>query len=101
MDMKLELELIPVSDVDRARRSTRSGWVPGRRGHDADGRSPRRAAHVPGIGLLAIRHFDRDTAEWRPGADPEHGDYGSFADFADPDGNTRVLQEVGHHGGEG
>ena len=30
-----------------------------------------------------------------PGPDPERGDYASFADFADPDGNTWVLQERG------
>jgi len=29
-----------------------------------------------------------------PGPDPEHRDYGSFADFSDPDGNTWVLQEA-------
>jgi hypothetical protein len=28
--------------------------------------------------------------------DPAHADYGSFADFRDPDGNSWVLQEVGH-----
>ena len=31
---------------------------------------------------------------WVDGVDPEHSDYASFADFADPDGNTWVLQEV-------
>jgi hypothetical protein len=31
---------------------------------------------------------------WVDGVDPEHADYASFADFADPDGNTWVLQEV-------
>jgi hypothetical protein len=31
---------------------------------------------------------------WEPGPDPDHRDYGSFADFSDPDGNTWVLQEV-------
>lgn len=30
-----------------------------------------------------------------PGLDPDRGDYASFADFADPDGNTWVLQERG------
>jgi hypothetical protein len=34
------------------------------------------------------------AGEWKPGADPSHADYNSFADFADPDGNTWVLQEV-------
>ena len=33
--------------------------------------------------------------EWQvPGPDPNHGDYGSFATFHDPDGNGWVLQEV-------
>ena len=47
-----------------------------------------------GVEVGEVRHFDRDALEWRPGPDPEHGDYASFADFADPDGNTWVLQEV-------
>jgi hypothetical protein len=29
-----------------------------------------------------------------PGPDPQRESYMSFADFADPDGNTWVLQEV-------
>ncbi|HEV7492545.1 VOC family protein [Baekduia sp.] len=29
-----------------------------------------------------------------PGPEPEHGSYGSFASFSDPDGNGWVLQEV-------
>jgi hypothetical protein len=33
---------------------------------------------------------------WQPGTDPERRDYASFADFADPDGNTWVLQEIGY-----
>jgi catechol 2,3-dioxygenase-like lactoylglutathione lyase family enzyme len=36
---------------------------------------------------------------WAPGPDPRRGDYASFADFADPDGNTWILQEIGHHPG--
>ena len=47
-----------------------------------------------GVEVSDVRHFDREAAEWQPGPDPEHGDYASFADFADPDGNTWVLQEV-------
>jgi catechol 2,3-dioxygenase-like lactoylglutathione lyase family enzyme len=49
-----------------------------------------------GVEVSDLRHFDRDQGEWQAGVDPAHGDYGSFADFADPDGNTWVLQEVGH-----
>ena len=30
------------------------------------------------------------------GADPERRDYASVADFADPDGNTWVIQEIGY-----
>ena len=29
-----------------------------------------------------------------PGPDPKRGDYGSYASFADPDGNRWLLQEV-------
>src|SRR5918994_183288 len=47
-----------------------------------------------GVEVSDVRHFDREAGEWRTGADPEHGPYASFADFADPDGNTWVLQEV-------
>jgi len=36
---------------------------------------------------------------YAPGVDPARGDYASFADFADPDGNTWVLQERGYHPG--
>lgn len=32
-----------------------------------------------------------------PGADPQRQDYGSFVFFADPDGNSWAVQEVGRH----
>ena len=45
-----------------------------------------------GVAVSEVRHM---TAEgWKPGPDPQHAVYNSFADFADPDGNTWVLQEV-------
>ena len=47
-----------------------------------------------GVDVSDVRHFDRAAGEWRPGSDPERATYNSFADFADPDGNTWVLQEV-------
>ena len=47
-----------------------------------------------GVEVSEIRHFDREAGEWKPGRDPARGRYASFADFADPDGNTWVLQEV-------
>jgi len=47
-----------------------------------------------GIEVSGIRHMAPDG--WQPGVDPKRTDYGSFADFADPDGNTWVLQERGY-----
>jgi len=52
-----------------------------------------------GVRVGAIRHKD-SVAEWAggfaPGADPDRRDYASLAEFADDDGNTWVLQEIGH-----
>jgi len=53
-----------------------------------------------GVTVGAIRHKSpiEDWADgWQPGADPRRRDYASFADFADPDGNTWTLQEIGYH----
>ena len=54
-----------------------------------------------GVDVSEIRHKDTGTGEWRgaylPGLDQDRADYASFADFRDPDGNTWVLQERGHH----
>jgi catechol 2,3-dioxygenase-like lactoylglutathione lyase family enzyme len=47
-----------------------------------------------GVEAADPRHMGSDG--WVPGPHPERVDYGSFSDFADPDGNTWVLQEVGH-----
>jgi catechol 2,3-dioxygenase-like lactoylglutathione lyase family enzyme len=47
-----------------------------------------------GVEVSEIRHMGR--AGWEPGPDPGRSNYNSFADFRDPDGNTWVLQEVGH-----
>ena len=46
-----------------------------------------------GVEVSEIRHLSQEG--WKPGVDPAHTDYNSFADFADPDGNTWVLQERG------
>jgi catechol 2,3-dioxygenase-like lactoylglutathione lyase family enzyme len=47
-----------------------------------------------GVEVSEITHFEAGQRE--PGLDPKRRDYGSYADFRDPDGNTWVLQEVGH-----
>lgn len=139
MDFKLELVLIPVTDVDRAKAfyTEQAGFhldvdttptegfrvvqltPPGSAcsitiGTGLTDASPGsyRGTHLVvtdivaardelvgrGVEVSEIRYYDRDGDEWRPGADPGHADYASFADFSDPDGNTWVLQEVGWEG---
>jgi catechol 2,3-dioxygenase-like lactoylglutathione lyase family enzyme len=49
-----------------------------------------------GVAVSEIRHkdpVDGWAGGWSHGPDPQHRDYASFADFADPDGNTWTLQE--------
>jgi catechol 2,3-dioxygenase-like lactoylglutathione lyase family enzyme len=135
MDMKLELVLIPVSDVDRAKAfyTEKLGFSldvdhqpseqfrvvqmtppgsecsvtigigiteaePGSyRGTHLvvwDIEAVREDLVARGVEVSDVRHFDREALAWRPGPDPDHAHYASFADFADPDGNTWVLQEV-------
>ena len=52
-----------------------------------------------GVEVGAIRH-KTPIGAWEggfaPGLDPARGDYASFADFSDPDGNSWVLQERGY-----
>jgi catechol 2,3-dioxygenase-like lactoylglutathione lyase family enzyme len=52
-----------------------------------------------GVTVSGIRHKSPVgdwKGGWEPGADPQRRDYASFADFADPDGNTWVVQEIGY-----
>ena len=52
-----------------------------------------------GIAVGPVRHKDpleTWAGGWSSGLDPRRRDYASFADFADPDGNTWTLQERGH-----
>jgi catechol 2,3-dioxygenase-like lactoylglutathione lyase family enzyme len=133
--MKLELVLLPVSDVDRAKAfyTERLGFsldvdhhpteefrvvqmtppgsacsitvgvglteaAPGSyRGTHlvvTDIVAAREELAARGVEVSDVRHFDREAGGWKPGPDPARGKYASFADFADPDGNTWVLQEV-------
>jgi catechol 2,3-dioxygenase-like lactoylglutathione lyase family enzyme len=135
VDFKLELVLIPVSDVDRAKDfyTQKAGFnldvdhqpndqfrvvqmtppgsacsitmgigitdaAPGSyRGTHlvvTDIEAARAELVGRGVEVSDIRHIE--SGEWVPGPDPEHQDYGSFADFSDPDGNTWVLQERGY-----
>jgi catechol 2,3-dioxygenase-like lactoylglutathione lyase family enzyme len=52
-----------------------------------------------GVEVGEIRHkipIDAWDGRFAAGADPARSDYASFADFADPDGNSWVLQERGY-----
>jgi catechol 2,3-dioxygenase-like lactoylglutathione lyase family enzyme len=50
-----------------------------------------------GVEVSDIRHMGPEG--FVPGVDPQHTDYNSFAEFADPDSNLWVLQERGHGNG--
>jgi catechol 2,3-dioxygenase-like lactoylglutathione lyase family enzyme len=133
LDFKLELVVVPVSDVDRAKAfyTEKAGFkldVDHRAGNNfrvvqltppgsacsiSVGRGITEAAPgstkglhlvVPdivaaraelverGVDVSEVRHLE--SGRWVSGPDPQHGDYESFADFSDPDGNSWVLQEV-------
>ena len=133
MDFKLELVLVPVSDVDRAKEfyvekcgfnldvdhqpndefrvvqitppgsacsltigiglsDAAPGSYRGTHLCVADIEAARAELTGRGVEVSEIRHMTPNG--WAPGPDPEHADYGSFADFSDPDGNSWVLQEV-------
>lgn len=133
MDWKIELVLLPVTDVDRAKAfySEQLGFavhVDHRAGDDfrvvqldppgsacsiaigtgitdavpgsvrglhlvvADIVAARAELVGRGVAVSEIRHLE--SGEWVSGPDPQHTDYNSFADFADPDGNTWLIQEV-------
>ena len=52
-----------------------------------------------GVKVGEIRHkipIGAWDGNFAPGLDPARGDYASFADFSDPDGNSWVLQERGY-----
>jgi catechol 2,3-dioxygenase-like lactoylglutathione lyase family enzyme len=143
MDFKLELVVIPVSDVDRAKEfyTQTAGFaleVDGSAGEGARivqvtppgsacsvgfgsgltlGRGPLvtaapgspRGLHLVvgdivaardqliarGVQVGEIRHVE--DGRWKPGPDPQHSSYMSFAEFSYPDGNTWLLQEVPDH----
>jgi catechol 2,3-dioxygenase-like lactoylglutathione lyase family enzyme len=133
MDYKLELVLIPVTDVDRAKEfyvekcgfkldvdfqpndqfrvvqitppgsacsltigvgisDAAPGSYRGTHLVVSDIEAARADLLGRGVAVSDIRHMGANG--WQAGVDPEHRDYGSFADFSDPDGNTWLLQEV-------
>jgi catechol 2,3-dioxygenase-like lactoylglutathione lyase family enzyme len=142
VDLKLEAVVIPVSDVDRAKKFYAGlGWrldadfpfdngfrvvqftppgsgcsvqfgtaitpaAPGS-AHGlylivSDIAAARDALRVHGVEVSDVFHAGTPGAQFQPdgasgrvaGGAPEHGSYGSFATFSDPDGNGWLLQEV-------
>jgi catechol 2,3-dioxygenase-like lactoylglutathione lyase family enzyme len=57
-------------------------------------------AELVGRGVDVSEPFHFGEAGQTPGVHPERADYGSFATFSDPDGNTWMLQEVSRVGKE-
>jgi catechol 2,3-dioxygenase-like lactoylglutathione lyase family enzyme len=133
MDYKLELVLIPVADVDRARKFYLEDMGFALIADTAIGEGKRVVQVVPpgsecaigfgtgitsatpgsaqglhlvvsdilaargelverGVPIGPVRHIS--AGGWRDGPHPERGNYQSFADFTDPDGNIWLLQEV-------
>jgi catechol 2,3-dioxygenase-like lactoylglutathione lyase family enzyme len=65
----------------------------------ADVDAARRELIENGVEVGALRHkspIDTWEGGWAPGVDPRRRDRASFAEFADPDGNTWLLQERGY-----
>jgi catechol 2,3-dioxygenase-like lactoylglutathione lyase family enzyme len=59
----------------------------------------RRELAERGVDVGEIRHkagIDDWQGDWAAGVAPDHRDYASVAGFADPDGNTWLLQEIGY-----
>jgi hypothetical protein len=64
-----------------------------------DYRLAREALVERGVEVSSIRHkspVDDWKGHWQPGVDPLRRDYASPAEFAGPDGNTWVIQEIDH-----
>ena len=141
MDMKLEVVVIPVADIDRAKDFYKElGWRLDADGADDDFRlvqltppgsscsiqfglglttaepgtaqalvlavsdieAARAEAAGRGIDVSPVFHcvsgfacrFGDDTSGRVDGPHPKRATYASFATFADPDGNSWVLQEI-------
>jgi catechol 2,3-dioxygenase-like lactoylglutathione lyase family enzyme len=138
VDFKLELILLPVADVDRAKEfyvdrcgfnldvdhqpseafrvvqltppgsacsvtigtgiiDTQPGSVRGLHLVVTDIVAARDELIGRGVEVDGIIHYEMDGSSGE-GAHPQRTDYGSFASFRDPDGNSWLLQERGYNG---
>jgi catechol 2,3-dioxygenase-like lactoylglutathione lyase family enzyme len=116
VDMKFEVVVIPVSDVDHAKEFYgRLGWrldadfrfdngfhvvqftPPGSVVSDIE--AARTELMARGVTVSEVFHPGTPEAQFQPagriaGPAPDHATYRSFATFRDPDGNGWLLQEV-------
>lgn len=136
MDWKLEVIVVPVADVDRAKQfyAERVGFhvdVDFSAGEDfrvvqltptgsacsvtlmraEEGASPIKGLQITvadidaargellgrGVEVTEVFHFV--DGKQTTGHEPDRADYGTFFSFADPDGNTWLIQEVPSRGG--
>lgn len=81
MDLKLEVVIVPVADVDKAKHFYGTGLACRL---DADASA--------GGGLAG--GFQAGTGGRATGPDPQGRSYASYASFSDPDGNGWLLQEI-------
>lgn len=81
MDWQLEVVVLPVSDVDRAK-----AFYGDQVGFRVD------------VDHRAGELFHVGAGGQEPGPDPERRDFGTFLSFADPDGNGWLVQEVRSRG---
>jgi predicted enzyme related to lactoylglutathione lyase len=85
MDWKLEVVIVPVSDMDRAKAfySEQAGFHV-----DVD--------YSQGEDFRIVQFTPPGSAAGgqQPGLDPERAKYGSYFSFSDPDGNGWLVQEV-------
>ncbi len=133
MEFKLELVLVPVTDVDRAKAfyteqagfylevdtmvsadmrvvqvtppgsacsvgfgtgitAAPPGSAQGLHLVVSDIVAARKGLRSRGVEVSEVKHME--SGAWVPGPDPRRANYQSFADFANPDGNMWLLQEV-------
>jgi hypothetical protein len=92
IEMKLEVVVIPVADVDRAKDAA-PGSVRGTYLIVGDIHAAR--AELLSRGAKVSEVFHRGVGESpQDGRDPQGRSYTSFASFRDPDGNSWLLQEI-------
>ncbi|MEV4312905.1 VOC family protein [Actinocrispum sp. NPDC049592] len=130
MDYKLEVVMIPVTDVDRAKdfyvektgfaldvdfkaenfrvvqltppgsacsiilseNAEKAGSILGNHMVVEDAVAARDELAGRGLDITETYHFV--DGRQQPGPDPKRAKYGTFASFADPDGNQWLIQEV-------